>query len=74
MSSFSCPHFCAMTEACQRLGTLCVPGRPGCVLPKTTVFATPWQARLESKLRGRAESASSAPGANAGQIGEQKGV
>lgn len=54
MSSFSCPHFCEASEACLRLGTLCVPGRPGCVLPKTTVFATPWKERLEAKLQARA--------------------
>jgi hypothetical protein len=40
MSSFSCPHYAQQSDACLRLDDFCVPGRPGCVLPKNTVFAT----------------------------------
>ena len=30
--TFSCPNYDLKTESCQRLNTLCVAGRPGCVL------------------------------------------
>lgn len=49
MSSFSCPHFDLHADSCLRLHDICVPGRPGCVLHKASVFATPWQERLEAK-------------------------
>ena len=49
MTSFSCPHFAQHRDWCQKLDDWCVPGRPGCVLPKTTVFVVPWQQRLEAK-------------------------
>lgn len=49
MTSFSCPHFAQHRDWCQKLDDWCVPGRPGCVLPKTTVFAVPWQQRLAKK-------------------------
>lgn len=49
MSSFSCPHYVQQTDVCMRLHDVCVPGRPGCVLPKNTVFAIPWQVRLQAK-------------------------
>lgn len=51
MTSFSCPHFAQHRDWCQKLDDWCVPGRLGCVIPKTTVFAVPWQQRLEAKRR-----------------------
>lgn len=53
--SFSCPHFCPDEEHCLRLKTDCVPGRPGCVLPKTTGFAVSAEERVREKERERAE-------------------
>jgi len=47
--SFSCPHFCPDEEHCLRLKTDCVPGRPGCVLGKKVVFATPVEERIRLK-------------------------
>ena len=47
--SFSCPHFRPDDEHCLRLGTDCVPGRRGCVLPKSTVFAVPAEVRVQQK-------------------------
>lgn len=44
--SFSCPHFRPTDEACLRLKTDCVPGRKGCVLPATTVYAVPAEERV----------------------------
>lgn len=49
MSSFSCPHFDMQRESCTRLDTDCVPGRPGCVLAKNSVFAVPVEDRLRAK-------------------------
>ena len=49
--SFSCPHFRPDDEHCLLLNTDCVPGRPGCVLGKKTVFAVP----VEERLRACAE-------------------
>lgn len=49
MSSFSCPHYDDSCDGCLKIGDLCVPGRPGCVLFKNSVFAVPWQQRLEAK-------------------------
>ncbi|MCC7407167.1 MAG: hypothetical protein IT442_03795 [Phycisphaeraceae bacterium] len=48
MSSWSCPHLDERTEFCRRLGTDCVPGRPGCVLPSNLVFAVPLEERLRA--------------------------
>jgi hypothetical protein len=48
--SFSCPHFEPNRDACLRLKTDCVPGRPGCVLAGS-VFAVP----VEQRLREREE-------------------
>ncbi|MFT3867966.1 MAG: hypothetical protein QM715_05660 [Nibricoccus sp.] len=47
--SFSCPHFRPDDEYCFRLKTDCVPGRPGCVLGKNAVFATPVEERIRLK-------------------------
>lgn len=59
MSSFSCPHFEVEREHCLRLQTDCVPGRPGCVLSKNSVFAVPVEERIrareEAKRRAQAE-------------------
>jgi len=49
--SFSCPHFRINDDACLRLKTDCVPGRPGCVLAGKSVFAVP----VEERLREREE-------------------
>ncbi|GAB4130455.1 MAG: hypothetical protein Kow0040_08290 [Thermogutta sp.] len=46
MTSFSCPHFDMEREFCLRLRTDCVPGRRGCVLANTSVFAIPAEERL----------------------------
>ena len=53
MSSFSCPHFDCCTDECRRVKAECVPGRPGCVLCKNSVFAVPWEERLAAKQRDR---------------------
>lgn len=47
--SFSCPHFRPDDEACLRLNTDCVPGRPGCVLGSKAVFAVPVEVRLRER-------------------------
>ena len=39
--SFACPHLDLEHDACLRLRTDCVPGRPGCVLGDKAVFAVP---------------------------------
>ena len=49
MSSFSCPHFDMERENCMRLQTDCVPGRPGWVLSKNSVFAVPIDERIRAK-------------------------
>jgi hypothetical protein len=49
--SFSCPHFDFDREGCWRLDRPCVPGRPGCVLRKTSVFAVPVEERLAGEAR-----------------------
>jgi hypothetical protein len=51
--SFSCPHFEVCEDYCRRLKTDCVPGRPGCVLPGTSVFAVPVEERIREKERER---------------------
>lgn len=58
MSSWSCPHLDEPTEHCRRLKTDCVPGRPGCVLPSTLIFATPLEERLRSKKKQSRSDAS----------------
>jgi hypothetical protein len=47
--SFSCPHFRPDDEHCLRLKTDCVPGRRGCVLPASTVYAVPAEERVRLK-------------------------
>lgn len=62
--SFSCPHFRPDDEYCLRLKTDCVPGRPGCVVPGKTVFATPVAERIrlrEEEKRQRAAENPPAP-------------
>lgn len=46
MSSWSCPHLDTEADHCGRLNQPCVPGRPGCVMPRTLVFATPVDVRI----------------------------
>lgn len=47
--SFSCPHFRPNDEHCLRLNTVCVPGRRGCVLPASVVYAVPAEVRVREK-------------------------
>jgi len=47
--SFSCPHFHPDDDHCLRLKTDCVPGRRGCVLPASTVYAVPAEERVRLK-------------------------
>jgi len=54
--TFSCPHFDIEKDACWRLKTPCVPGRPGCVLRNNSVFAVP----VEERLAGEAPRAKAA--------------
>lgn len=54
MASFSCPHYDEYRDTCVRIGDVCVPGRPGCVLFRNSGFAVPWQQRLEAKRREQA--------------------
>jgi len=54
MSSFSCPHYDHQRDDCLRLAAECVPGRPGCVLFRNSVFAVPWEERLRRKQAERA--------------------
>lgn len=49
MCSFSCPNFDMERDYCLRLRTDCVPGRPGCVLEKRSVFAVPAEQRIREK-------------------------
>ena len=59
--SFSCPHFRPEDEACLRLKTDCVPGRPGCVLPADTVFAVPAAERIRLREEEKRRSAPALP-------------
>ncbi len=53
MGAFSCPHFQPEGDACTLLQTDCVPGRPGCVLAKNSVFAIPIEERIRRKQEDR---------------------
>ena len=44
--AWECPHLDVKNDLCRRLNQPCVPGRPGCALPKTLKFAVPWEERL----------------------------
>ena len=44
--SFACPHFDLEKDFCLALEADCVPGRPGCVLRKNSVFYVPAEERL----------------------------
>ena len=46
MMSFSCPNYDTHTEQCRKLSTLCVPGRPGCVLEGKVKFSEDLQTRI----------------------------
>lgn len=46
MTSWSCPYMDEETNHCRRLDKPCVPGRPGCVLPRTLTFALPLEERI----------------------------
>jgi hypothetical protein len=61
MTSFSCPHYDAQADDCQRLGAECVPGRPGCVLSRNSVFAVPWEQRLRQKQAARLQPLADRP-------------
>ena len=53
MSSFSCPNFQMERDYCMKLRTDCVPGRPGCVLSKNSVFAVPVEQRIREKAEAK---------------------
>jgi hypothetical protein len=55
--TFSCPHFDINRDHCLRLKTDCVPGRPGCVLAKNSVFAVPVSERLSAPARSKRKPA-----------------
>ena len=54
--SFACPHFTPDPDACLRVRCECIPGRPGCAIAKNTVFATPWEERLQARLEEKQRS------------------
>ena len=45
--TFSCPNYDLKTESCQRLKTLCVAGRPGCVLHGKVDFGEDIEIRIK---------------------------
>jgi len=49
MSSFFCPHLEGCKGICRRLATDCVPGRPGYLLSKNSVFAVAVEQRIHEK-------------------------
>ena len=49
MCSFSCPHFDMTRDHCTRVREACVPGRPGCVLCRNSVFAISAEERCREK-------------------------
>lgn len=53
MSSFSCPHFDQADDYCDRVEADCVPGRPGCVLSRNSVFAIPVEQRIQEQAESR---------------------
>ncbi len=61
MSSFSCPHLDMQRDYCVRLDTDCVPGRPGCVLAKNSVFAVPVEERIRAKEEAKAKRSPTGP-------------
>jgi hypothetical protein len=54
--SFSCPNFDMERDYCMRLHADCVPGRPGCVLARNSVFAVPPEERLRAKEEAKERS------------------
>jgi hypothetical protein len=59
--SFSCPHFAPTDDACLRLKTDCVPGRPGCVLPADTGYAVPAAERIRRREEEKRRSSPALP-------------
>ena len=59
MSSFSCPNYDMSRDYCRKICDVCVPGRPGCVLRDTSVFAVSWEERLREKRQQRDKSTES---------------
>jgi len=47
MSSWSCPYLNGSEDHCRRLDQPCVPGRPGCILPRTLIYGTPLELRIQ---------------------------
>lgn len=45
--SFSCPNINESDSSCKRLKTLCVIGRPGCVLEGKVKFSQPLEERIK---------------------------
>lgn len=62
--SFSCPHFDVDRDFCLRLNKYCVPGRPGCVLGATAVFAVPVEERIRAKDEEKRLAGALPPGAS----------
>ncbi|MBN2718523.1 MAG: hypothetical protein JXX14_21950 [Deltaproteobacteria bacterium] len=52
--TFSCPNHEAAEQKCTLLNTLCVPGRPGCVLEGKATFAED----IDTRIRQAEEIAS----------------
>ncbi len=52
--TFSCPNYDLRTETCQRLNTICVAGRPGCVLEGKVDFGEDIAFRIK-RAEDRAE-------------------
>lgn len=58
--AWECPHLDQDNDACRRLKQVCVPGRPGCALPKSLKFAVPPEVRLaELKAKQNEDSSNS---------------
>ena len=53
--TFSCPNYDLKTETCQRLKTLCVAGRPGCILQDKADFGEDINLRIK-RAEERAEN------------------
>lgn len=51
--TFTCPHLDPGRDWCLLLKTDCVPGRPGCVLRKTSTFLVPVEERIRLAAEAR---------------------
>lgn len=53
--TFSCPHFDMDHQVCMKLQQPCVPGRPGCVLRRNSVFKVPAEERIAERQEQQQE-------------------